>query len=114
VGDDADGIPGVPGWGAKSASLVLARFGSIEAIPDDASRWGSGVRGGAALAANLRERRADVALYKRLATLRGDVPLTESLADLEWRGVRREEMTELCHELGEPELLERVERFRAP
>lgn len=112
VGDDADGIPGIPLWGAKSASLALARFHRIEAIPDDAAHWGMRVRGGAALAASLRERRPEAALYKTLATLRADAPLKETFDDLLWRGVRREEMTELCAEIGEPELLERVERFR--
>jgi 5'-3' exonuclease len=113
VGDDADGIPGIPGWGAKSASALLARFGSLEAIPDEASRWqGVSVRSAAALAASLRERRQDAALYKTLATLRADVPLQESLADLEWRGVRRDEMAELLAEIAEPELIERIRRFR--
>lgn len=111
VGDDADGIPGIPGWGAKSASLALARFHTLEAIPDDAARWGVSVRGALALAASLRERRPEAALYKTLATLRADAPLPETLADLEWRGVRREEMTELCNEIAEPELIERIERF---
>lgn len=112
VGDDADGIPGIPGWGAKSASLALARFQTIEAIPDDAAKWGVSVRGALALAASLRQRRTEAALYKTLATLRADAPLAETLADLEWRGVRREEMTELCNEIAEPELVERIERFR--
>jgi 5'-3' exonuclease len=112
VGDDADGIPGIPGWGAKSASAVLARFRTIEAIPDDAGQWGISVRSGAALAGSLRERRKDAALYKTLATLRTDAPLPETLADLEWKGVRRDEMAALCAEIVEPELLERIERFR--
>jgi 5'-3' exonuclease len=113
VGDDADGIPGIPGWGAKSASAVLARFGSLEAIPDDAALWrGVNVRSAATLAANLAGRRADAALYKRLATLRADAPLPESLADLEWRGVRKGELAELLAFTGEPEVLERIARFR--
>ena len=112
VGDDADGIPGIPHWGAKSASLVLARFRSIEEIPDDAAKWQLSVRGAAALAASLRERRPEAALYKTLATLREDAPLAESLADMEWRGARREELASLCDEIAEPELLERVQRFR--
>lgn len=112
VGDDADGIPGIPHWGAKSASLVLARFRSIEDIPEDAAQWDISVRGAAALAASLRQRRPEAALYKTLATLREDVPLSEALADVEWRGARREEMASLCDEIGEPELLERVQRFR--
>ena len=112
VGDDADGIPGVERWGARSAAAVLAHYGHIEAIPDDSSQWKISVRGAAVLAESLRNSRTEVALYKRLATLREDVPLTESLEDLEWRGARREELTALCAEIGEPEFLERVERFR--
>ena len=107
VGDDADGIPGIPGWGAKSSALVLSRYARIEAIPDDAARWDVAVRGAATLARALAERREEAGLYKRLATLREDVPLTETLADLEWRGIRREELAALCREIGDSELLER-------
>src|SRR6266702_4640647 len=113
VGDDADGIPGVPRWGAKSAAAVLARYGWIEAIPDDASAWAVAVRGAEALAESLRESRREAALYKRLATLRQDVPLPETLADLEWRGARREELAALAHEVLDEEVVERVGRFRA-
>jgi 5'-3' exonuclease len=105
VGDAADGIPGIPGWGAKSTSTVLARYRRIEAIPDDVSRWDLSVRGAAKLAGALAGGREDAALYKRLATLREDVPLAEGLGDLEWRGVRRSELTALCHEIGDSELL---------
>jgi 5'-3' exonuclease len=111
VGDDADGIPGVPRWGAKSAAVVLARYGRIEAIPDDESRWEVDVRGAAALAASLRDRRPEAALYRTLATLRTDVPIRESLADLEWRGARRDELPALLAELGDDEGLERVHRW---
>lgn len=113
VGDDADGIPGVPRWGAKSAGAVLARYGRIEAIPDDASRWAVTVRGAEALAESLRESRREAALYKTLATLRQDVPLPETLADLEWRGARREELAALAHEIADDEVVERVARWRA-
>jgi 5'-3' exonuclease len=113
VGDDADGIPGVHRWGAKSAASVLARYGQIEAIPDDEGKWSVAVRGAAALAASLREHRAESALYKTLATLRTDVPLPETLADLEWLGARRPELPALARELGDDSLLERVPRWRA-
>ena len=112
VGDSADGFPGIPRWGEKAASAVLGRFGRIEDIPDDPTRWDVNVRGGAALAASLRERRDDAALYKTLATLRRDVPLAESLEDLEWRGARRSELQTLCREIGDEELVPRVPRFR--
>ena len=114
VGDDADGIPGVPRWGAKSAGAVLARYGRIEAIPGDASQWSVSVRGASALAESLEQCRAEAALYKTLATLRRDVPLPETLADLEWRGARREELTALAREIGDDEVIDRVGRWRDP
>ena len=100
VGDSADGIPGIPRWGAKSSALVLARYGHIEQIPSDPAEWDVQVRGAKTMAATLAERRDDAILYRRLATLRLDVPLSESLDDLEWRGVRREAFQSLCVELG--------------
>ena len=114
VGDDADGIPGVPRWGAKSAGAVLARYGRIEAIPGDASQWSVSVRGASALAESLEQCRAEAALYKTLATLRRDVPLPETLADLEWRGARREELTAFAREIGDDEVIDRVGRWRDP
>ena len=86
VGDDADGIPGVPRWGSKSAAALLARYEHLEAIPDDEAQWGVAVRGAASLAESLREHREDAALYRLLATLRTDVPLVEEIEDLRWRG----------------------------
>jgi 5'-3' exonuclease len=112
VGDTADGIPGIPRWGEKAASTLLARFGRIEDIPDDPSRWGVAVRGAAALASSLSARREDAAVYKTLATLRRDVPLTETLDDLEWKGARRGELQALCAEMGDDEFSSRVPRFR--
>ncbi|MDQ3036865.1 MAG: flap endonuclease [Myxococcota bacterium] len=112
VGDSADGIPGVPRWGEKSASAVLARFVHLEDIPDDPKRWGIPVRGADALAASLRERREDAILYRTLATLRTDVPLAEDAPALEWLGADRAELASLCAELGESDLLDRVRRFR--
>jgi 5'-3' exonuclease len=112
VGDSADGYPGLPGWGAKSAAAVLARYGRIEAIPDDARAWDVRVVGAPRLAEVLRAGRAEAELYRTLARLRTDVPLPESLADLEWRGAHRDEMAALSRELGEPELVDRVHRWR--
>ena len=110
VGDDADGIPGVPRWGARSASMVLAHYGHLESIPDNAAEWKVSVRGSAALAESLRQHRDVVGLYRTLATLREDVPLTETLEDLEWKGVRREQMTAFCTMIGDDEMLGRVNR----
>jgi 5'-3' exonuclease len=112
VGDSADGYPGVPRWGAKSASALLARYDRIENIPDDEGSWDVSVRGAAALGASLREHRADADLFKRLATLRTDAPLPETLEDLRWRGARRQELESLCGELGDEDLPNRVTRWR--
>ena len=86
VGDDADGIPGLPRWGAKSAAVVLARYHSLEGIPDVEKEWDVEVRGAAALAASLRSHREDACLYRTLATLRTDVPLLEDVEALRYRG----------------------------
>jgi 5'-3' exonuclease len=112
VGDDADGIPGVPRWGAKSAASVLARYHHLEEIPERAAQWTVPVRGAAALAESLSEHRQDAMLYRRLATLRTDVPLTEEIDDLRWHGARRSELTELCREIGDEKFAERVQRWR--
>jgi 5'-3' exonuclease len=112
VGDAADGIPGIPRWGPKAAALLLERFGAIEAIPRDPAYWGLDVRGRDALAECLNARRDDAALYRTLAVLRRDVPLAETLEDLEWRGARRDELEALCSELGDLGLLERIPRWR--
>jgi 5'-3' exonuclease len=113
VGDAADGIPGIPRWGARSAALLLARYRRIEAIPDDPARWDVDVRGAAALAESLRARRPEAALYKTLATLRTDVPLAEALADLEWRGARGESLARLLEEIDDAAIRERVPRWRS-
>lgn len=111
VGDSADGIPGVPGWGAKSTGAVLGRYHRLEAVPADPADWDVAVRGAARLAENLAAHAGVVGLYRRLATLRRDVPITESLSDLEWRGVRREEYLALCDEIGATTLRDRPHRW---
>jgi 5'-3' exonuclease len=112
VGDAADGIPGIPRWGARSASAALAACAHLERIPEDPEAWTFRVRGAAALSASLNERRADALLYRRLATLRDDVPLAQGLDDLEWRGAPRRELEALCSELGDETLAGRVPRWR--
>lgn len=107
VGDEQDGIPGVPKWGMKSAATVLARYAHLEAIPARAADWQVKVRGAEALADSLVEHRDHAALYKRLATLRTDVPFVEALDDLRWRGARPG-LAVLCAEIGYERLLERV------
>ncbi len=110
VGDSSDGYPGIPGWGEKTASALLAVYEHIEAIPDDARTWRVSVRGADRLAAALASRRGEAALYKRLATLRTDVPPAESLAELEWRGARPE-LRDFCMRQGYNDLVERVSRW---
>ena len=112
VGDRADGIPGVPGWGAKSSSRVLARYRHLERIPAEASAWDVQVRGAATLADNLKAHRQEVYLYRTLATLRTDVPLEENLNDLKWEGIRGDRMEALARELGAPRLLEEADRLQ--
>jgi 5'-3' exonuclease len=104
VGDTADGIPGIPGFGEKGAAAVLARYRTIEAIPAQAREWQVQVRGAMRLATSLAERRDDALLYKRLATLVRDVPLPESLEDLRWRGAPKAEWAAWCAEVGAGEL----------
>ncbi len=100
VGDAADGIPGVPRWGAKSAAQVLGEYKHIDAIPDNPLLWDVKVRGAKSLAQSLAQHRDAAALYKYLATLRLDAPISERLADLEWRGIQRAPFNALCAELG--------------
>jgi 5'-3' exonuclease len=107
VGDSADGIPGVPAWGAKSAAALLSKFHHIESIPQDISEWGMTTGRARRLAENLTEHQEDAYLYRQLATLRLDVPLEENAADLEWRGAR-EGLMNFCAELGANDILERI------
>jgi 5'-3' exonuclease len=111
VGDSADGYPGLPGWGERSAATVLTRYGAIEKIPVAASDWDVKVRGADRLASTLADRRAEALLYKQLATLREDVPLAESLDDLAWRGALPS-LRDFCRRIGYDDFPERVKRWR--
>ncbi|MSR61610.1 MAG: flap endonuclease [Planctomycetes bacterium] len=113
VGDEADGIPGLPGFGARTAATLLAAYEHLEAIPAESSVWRVELRGAAKLAHTLVERRDDALLYRRLATLRTDAPLAEDVDALEWRGAERAALEAVCARLGDPKLLERVTRWRA-
>jgi 5'-3' exonuclease len=86
VGDSSDGFPGLAGWGAKSAAAVLAKYGHIDAIPDDCREWGIAGSRAATLAATLARDREQARLFRTLATLRTDVPVFETVDELEWRG----------------------------
>ena len=112
VGDAADGIPGIAGWGAKSTATVLAHYTHVEGIPDDCEAWAVKPRGAKRLAANLAAAREEVGLYKRLATLRTDVPLAEDLDDLRWQGAYREDLAIFCEQIGDERLSGSVTRWR--
>ena len=86
VGDSADGYPGLPGWGARSAAAVLARYGHIEQIPASPGEWAVPLRNRPALAATLRDQRRQALLFKDLATLRADRSLLEGVDRLRWTG----------------------------
>lgn len=90
VGDSADGYPGLPGWGAKSAGAVLGRFGTLESIPADWRMWQVNARNAAALALTLERERGNAWLFRDLATLRTDIPVFESIDDLRWSGPTEE------------------------
>ncbi len=105
VGDSSDGFPGVPGWGAKSAAVVLARYLHLEAIPREESKWEVSVRGAAKLGASLREHWDNALLFRTLATLRTDAEVFNNVDDLLWRGPTAE-FGPLCEKLGATELAE--------
>jgi len=114
VGDSADGYPGIPGWGAKSAAVVLTHYGHMEKIPDNPAKWQvSSISPGraASLAESLTGRREEALLYKQLATIRVDVPLQEKLADLKWEGAYKRLM-KFCHDLGDEKIPLRIPRWR--
>ena len=108
VGDNADGFPGLPGWGAKSAATVLARYEHIDAIPEDAGAWDVTVRGAPKLATALADGRNDVELFRTLATLRVDAPVGV-VDDWRWRGPTAE-LEAWSQRLGAPDLLTRARK----
>ncbi|WP_394823901.1 5'-3' exonuclease H3TH domain-containing protein [Pendulispora albinea] len=111
VGDAADGYPGLAGWGEKSAARVLEVFGSIERIPESSKDWPANlVRGADRLATTLAASKAEALLYKQLALLRTDVPLTETLDDLEYKGTPPE-FRAFCAKIGAEGLPERIARW---
>ena len=110
VGDSADGFPGLPGWGAKSAAAVLRRYGHIEDIPAAAGQWDITVRGGAKLAATLADNMADALLFKDLATLRLDAPTVASVDELEWTGPTSD-LAGIAEYLDAPDLMSRTKKL---
>ncbi len=118
VGDSSDGYPGLPGWGAKSAAAVLARYGSLEAIPAKASAWDvKSLRGAPVLAATLRERWDEVLLYRSLARLRTaddgvEIP-QQHVDELRWAGTPRPGWEAFCASLGLDQFAGRPHRWLA-
>jgi 5'-3' exonuclease len=112
VGDSADGFPGLPGWGARSAATVLARFGHIENIPLKASQWKLPLRGAPVLAGTLDQRRDLAMLFKDLATLRTSVRVRASADRLQWPGPRKS-FKRIAGELGAPQLFDQACDIRA-
>jgi 5'-3' exonuclease len=112
TGDSADGFPGLPGFGKKSASMLMGAYERLERIPADSSEWTVKPRGALQLAATLTERRDEAYLYRKLATLIDTVPLEDSLDDLKFRGVPRARFERWCDELGVPRLVSVPRRWQ--
>jgi len=117
VGDSADGFPGLAGWGKRSASVVLAHYGTFDAVPDDVASWDptvrDGLRGVATLAARLAAERDRAVLFRDLATLRLDPDLLDGVETLRWRGPT-DGFDEVCRLLRDPGLAERARVMAAP
>ena len=111
VGDSADGYPGIQGWGEKSTATVLAKYKHIEAIPDDPNKIPLSLGRATTLLGNLKNNYKDALLFRELSTLRTDVPLKESLADLKWLGVYSR-FKKVCDELGNQSIPERITKWR--
>lgn len=111
IGDDADGIPGIPGFGAKTAAALLAQFETIEQIPLDPATWPRAVRGAGVLAQTLAAQKKEALLYKKLATLVEDVPLEGDFESLRWHGVPREKFTAWCDAMGLSSMKDRPKRW---
>jgi 5'-3' exonuclease len=114
VGDTADGIPGLPGFGKKTAAALLLAYRHLEDIPAKGSAWGPKVRGADVLATTLVEHREQALLYRRLATLVETVPLGESLDDLRWKGVPEGAFAAWCAEMSAPDGLRELAARTTP
>jgi 5'-3' exonuclease len=107
VGDSADGFPGVAGWGAKAAASVLSQYRHLEDIPKNWQEWDPLIRRARPLSESLFAAWNDALLFRKLATLRRDVPVFETVEDLRWRGPRPD-FAAMCQRLKAPELLRRA------
>jgi len=112
VGDSADGFPGLPGWGAKSAAKILARYGHITEIPLDVSEWDVDVRSAGKLALTLRERFEEALLFRRIATVDTDAPVSGSVDEMRWAGPVAG-FDERCAEIGAERVAHRAHQLAA-
>ena len=116
VGDSADGFPGLAGWGRRSASVVLAHYGTFDEVPDDVAEWDPdvrrGLRGAAALATRLAEERDRAELFRDLATLRRDPGVLDTVATLQWQGPTGQ-FDDVCALLRDPALADRARALAA-
>jgi len=106
VGDSADGFPGVAGWGAKGAALVLSQYPHLENIPKDWREWHPSIRKARVLSESLFAAWNDALLFRTLATLRLDVPVFDSIETLRWKGPRAT-FAEQCDRMNATPLLRR-------
>lgn len=113
VGDPSDGLPGVPGWGLKSAATLLRRYGHLGAVPLDSSTWDVDIRGRDRLAASLFDRWDEVLLCRDLSELRTDVPLRAQAGDLMWRGPDRPRLDALAELIDDRSALDRLAALRS-
>jgi 5'-3' exonuclease len=110
VGDSADGYPGLPGWGARSAATVLAKFGTITDVPRSSGDWGlPALRGSEKLAVTLRDNMELALLFRRIATIECDVPVGK-VDDWQWTGPT-EGFRDVAAALGAPHLVDRASRL---
>jgi 5'-3' exonuclease len=112
VGDSADGYPGLPGWGARSAAAVLARYEHLEGIPKLAMEWDVAVRGALRLATTLTEQWERALLFRELARLRPDAPIGVDVDALRWKGPR-DDFATWAERLGAPTLYVRAKTLAA-
>jgi 5'-3' exonuclease len=112
VGDNADGFPGLPGWGARSAATVLARYRHLEDIPKQAAQWDVSMRGAERLATTLTQQWERALLFRRLATLRPDAPIGVDVDGLHWKGPRAD-FADWAERFGAAALYERAVKLAA-
>ena len=107
VGDSADGYPGITGWGAKAAAMVLSQYPRLEDIPKDWKQWHPSIKRARTLAESIFSAWDDALLFRTLATLRLDAPVFDTVEELRWQGPRPD-FEETCRRLKAPDLLRRV------